>query len=158
MQDYIIIGDDFVDDSHLEHYGVLGMKWHHHRASLAKGNADIYYRRAKAMRKQKNDAAAETFERKAKSLYAKSDKHMQKNYNNMKKKPGVYGSKYNDITKQDISKARKNELKMQAAVTAAGPLALTAYSLYTNHQMNKAYNRMQKSQEEFERNRKRWGI
>lgn len=52
--DYLIIGADYDDDC-LAHYGVLGMKWHHHRASVYKRKAARANENAKGEREYRKE-------------------------------------------------------------------------------------------------------
>lgn len=92
MTDYLIIGADY-DGDYLAHYGVVGMRWHHRKASsyAAKGNMK------------------------------KAQKHLDKNIKNQNKVGALEtgGNKYTSISNNDVTKAaRRNKMKKIALGTA----------------------------------------
>ena len=115
MQDCIIVTDDMLDDSYLEHYGVVGMKWHHRKAVAAasKGN------------------------------YNNMRRHLNKNINNYNQNPASKArhEKYNSVSQKDIdsynekAKARKVAKVALGAAAAAG----VGYAAYKNRKTRPNY-------------------
>lgn len=110
MSDYLYSVDD--NSEELMHYGVVGMKWHHHRAAVYAGR----YNAAKA---RGSTAAAQRY-------MNKYSQHLNKNVDN------ASPSKYNSVSEKDIKRARtiSNIAKGvgAAAVAAGGVAGYRAYS------------------------------
>ena len=131
MQDYLITVDD--NSEELMHYGVLGMKWHHHRAttyaSRAQSDRDSARMHARRARKLKNNPNMKSeydanikeqlnYMNSAQRNEAKSKSHLEKNIKNRS------GSRYNMVTQKDINKHRSNVIGGAALAGTIGTVAL----------------------------------
>lgn len=122
MRDYIVTVDE--SEEELMHYGVVGMKWHHRRATAyaAKGNMK------------------------------KAQQHLDKNIANQKRmaklgkidpvsKATSKISKYNNVSQKDVNRYRTSKSLATKAGIAAGAGALVGYTgvkLVKNAAANKA--------------------
>ena len=122
MQDYLITVDD--NNEELMHYGVLGMKWHHRKASAARMYSSNYATNAKIYGKL--PLTSRYYKSLAKHYSKKADKHLAKNTENLKKNPTIKnGQKYTKVTGKDQTKAARREVAKSVAGMAIGA-AITA--------------------------------
>ena len=120
MQNYFIAVDD--NNESLTHYGVLGMRWHHRKASEHGARADSYDMMAKTTwsRIARNSAKA-----KAEKYRAKANTHLEKNRENIKagNYDKVKGEKYTKVTaKNKAAGALRNSTKYMLKSLALTPI------------------------------------
>lgn len=94
MNDYLIIGADY-DDEYLAHYGVLGMKWHHHKATKYISKAKMASRNAKEETKYRRDF----------------DKEMKNEFKNKPKMSKTERDRWSDIRNKQFSQSKSAEQK-----------------------------------------------
>lgn len=134
MRDYIVTVDE--SEEELMHYGVLGMKWHHHNAKVNThlantarkiGNTKVLKSVATALPPK----AAKKYYDKLESRYrANAESELNRNKKNAAKNPKLknaskYTSNYSD---KDAKKAYKKQVAIGTVVGGAIGLAANPYA------------------------------
>lgn len=117
MSNYIIMVDSSEDE--LMHYGVLGMRWHHHKAKNYRAKADVVRRSQKDMfaeaRKKREDAELQRKNHNTvtSKRYIKEAKKLEKEADKLNKEIGKYDSKMQKHLDKNATNADKKIEKIK---------------------------------------------